>query len=241
MTLTVLLVQKTGGGHAFQAGDRRGWIEFVRAIGRATLLRMAQVTAGIAGYRLQTFLVSAIARVILQAPGPVQRGRAEIIPVPGNDVTGGVTDATVDTFDGRVSGLPLGGAWRNIGDLVIARAGAGEMTFSPFPFFEKLAHIAGEVPDYRKVAQRLDGDAAVLYNLVDMGATGPARNSVDHHRAGTTHTHAAGKAIAQAGIEVTLDPGDHVENGLTWLLRDFESLQFTAPGVAAPHADSNRL
>src|SRR5210317_43897 len=134
MSLTVMLLQKTGAGHSFQAGDRRCWIEFIRAVGCTTLLRMTQVATGVAGDRLQTFLLSAIARVILQAPGPIQRGRTEIVPVPGNDVTGGVTNATVNTFDGRVSGLPLGGAWRNIGDLVIARAGAGEMTFSPFPF-----------------------------------------------------------------------------------------------------------
>ncbi len=109
------------------------------------------------------------------------------------------------------------------------------------PFFKELTHIAGQVFYHRQIAQRFDRQASILYDLVDMGAAGPTRNSVYHRRAGTTHTDPAGKAITQGGIEVTLDPRDDVKYGLAGLLGNLEILEITAPCNTAPYADRYRI
>ena len=115
-----------------------------------------------------------------------------------------------------------------------------KIAFRVRPLFKKLTHIAGEVLDQRQVAQRLDGELVVTHHLVDVRAAGPARNTVDHHRAGTAHADPAGETVAEAGIGVTLNPGDHVEDGLAGLLRHGESVEAAAASAATPDAHGDR-
>ena len=103
-----------------------------------------------------------------------------------------------------------------------------------------LFRSTGKVLDYRQVAQRLDGQAVVTHHLVDVRAAGPAWNAVDHHRAGTTHANPAGKTITEAGIEMTLNPGDNIEDRLTRLLRHLELFKVATRRCTAPYAESNR-
>lgn len=84
------------------------------------------------------------------------------------------------------------------------------------PLVEEFGHFAGQVLDYGQVAQRLDGQGVIVQHLLHMSTTGPARFTVDRHGAGATHTDAAREAVAQFRIEVTLDPGNHVEDGLAF-------------------------
>ena len=115
------------------------------------------------------------------------------------------------------------------------------MTFCLLPFFEKPAHITGQVLDHRHISQWLDGNVPILHDLVDMSTAGPARNPVDHHRAGAAHAYPTGKAITQGGIEFALNPGNHIEDRLAGLLRDLKILQFSTVGVTAPNADGKGL
>ena len=119
MALAVTSLKKIEGSHAFQTGDRRGWVEFVGAIGRTALLRVAQMTAGVARDGLQAFIPGAIPLIILQTPGAVERGRSEVVPIPGDQIAGSVTDATVDALDGRVGGPACARPRRNVRHLFV--------------------------------------------------------------------------------------------------------------------------
>ena len=108
------------------------------------------------------------------------------------------------------------------------------------PLFEKLAHVTGEVLDQWQIAQWFDGQAVVAHHLVDVGAAGPARDAVNHHRAGTAHANPTGKAVTEAGIEMTLDPGDNIENRLARLLRYLKLFKVATRRCTSPYADSYR-
>ena len=58
----------------------------------------------------KAFILAAVADVVDKGPGAVERGRAEIVLVPGNDVAGRIADAAIDAFDACIGRLTLGRA-----------------------------------------------------------------------------------------------------------------------------------
>jgi hypothetical protein len=69
-----------------------------------------------------------------------------------------------------------------------------------------------------------------------MSTTSPARNSIDHHCAGTTHADPTGESIGKLGVLFTLNPGHHIEYGLAWLPGYLVDYMPTARGIATPYA-----
>ena len=68
---------------------------------------MTLMAAGVAGNRRQTLCETTITFIILQAPGAIERGRPEVVAIPVNHITGGVTDCAIDTLGGCI-GLLVG-------------------------------------------------------------------------------------------------------------------------------------
>ena len=109
------------------------------------------------------------------------------------------------------------------------------------PFIKKRIHIHGKVLDHRQITQRFDCQLIVLEHLFDMGPTGPARNAIDHHRAGTTHADTAGITIGQGRITILLNPGDHIKDSLTFAGRNLELFEPTGIFTATPNRDIDGL
>ena len=66
-------------------------------------MRVALMTAGITGNCSQAFFAAPIAFIVLQAPGPVQRRRAQVIAVPADNIAGGIANTTVNAFGGGIT------------------------------------------------------------------------------------------------------------------------------------------
>ena len=67
-----------------------------------------------------------------------------------------------------------------------------------------------------------------------MRAAGPARLTVDHHRARTAHPDTASKAITESWICLLLNPRDDIEDRLAFVPRDVEGLISPAARVSPP-------
>ena len=175
--------------------------------------------------------LAAVAHVVDQRPGAVERRRAEIVLVPGHHVAGRIADAAADAFDAGVGGLPL--AASPAAPRRSPLSGSGRARNSPcasLPLVEEVGHLDREVLDHAHVAQRFELQLArPRDHLADAGAAGPARPAVHHHGAGAAHADAAGEAIGQRGVVLALDLGDHVEHGLVLAPRHGEGLECARP------------
>ena len=70
-----------------------------------------------------------------------------------------------------------------------------------------------------------------------MGAAGPARQAVDHHRAASTHADAAGEPVAERRVKVLLHPGHDVQNRLVFMRRDIKNRWNARRVIAALNRD----
>src|SRR6185312_14714346 len=84
---------------ALQARDRVSRRERFRAEFGAAHMRMTGLAALALRDGIQTFGVAFVTHVVHKRPGAVERGGAEIILVPCDNVASGVADAAADAFD----------------------------------------------------------------------------------------------------------------------------------------------
>ena len=202
---------------------------------------MAGMAARIARDRRQPFAPRAVAHIVHQRPGAVERGGAQIVGVPGHDVATGMAGAAADAFDAGIGSLPLragGGHGLELGrDRAIGGLARLEAAARAGPFVEEGGHVCGQVADDRQVGQRPQFQHAVLRHAADMGPAGPARAAIHGHRAGPAHADAAGEAIGKARLDLALDVGDDVEHRLVGMGGHPEGLQ---RAVLAPPPDLHR-
>src|SRR5688500_8019175 len=117
----------------------------------ATHVRMAAVAAGVARDGAQALELSRVALGLPQSPGPVERRRPQIVPIPGDHLARAVADPAADAFDAGIRRLSVLGGWRHGGEIVLLRAGRLELPFRPCPLVEELAHVGDQVADDRQV------------------------------------------------------------------------------------------
>src|ERR1700719_5065269 len=104
-------------------------------------MRVAGMAAARRRHRLQTRGTAGIAFVVEERPRPRQRRRTEIILVPAHRIAGGVTDAAIDAFDGRVGQAPrraVGADWLDFLVPCLARC---KNTLSLLPLLKERLHV----------------------------------------------------------------------------------------------------
>src|SRR5205807_6632262 len=126
---------------ALQPGDRWRRIELLGTAQGAGLMTVTGMAPGIACDGAQALVIAVIAHVVDQAPGAVERGRAEILGIPRHYVAGGVADAAADAFDGGIRRLALARLRRNQGKIGSALCRWLVLSLGPRPFVEELRHI----------------------------------------------------------------------------------------------------
>lgn len=180
---------------------------------------MAGMAAGIARHRIQPFAPRAIPRIIHQSPGAVERRRAKIIAIPGNNIAGSVTDSAANAFNPGISLAPGFAAWCNHGKFIrhgaIRRVLRLKEALRALPFVEEGREVRGQVADHRQIGQGAQFKRAIRpHHFPHMRPTGPARAAIHGHGAGPAHANPAGKAIGKAWVQFSLDMRDHIQDGL---------------------------
>ena len=114
---------------------------------------MTGMTAGIAGHRIQPFAPRAIARIIHQSPGTIERRGAKIIAIPGNNIAGRVTNSAANAFNPGISLSPRLTARRHHSKFIrhgaIRRVLRLKKPLRPLPFIEERRQVRGQVADHR--------------------------------------------------------------------------------------------
>ena len=169
---------------------------------------------------MQDVLGIGVPFVVVERPRAVQRRGTQVVLVPGNHVAGGVADAAVDAFDGRVGQLALLALRQHLCRRIVARGRADKGISGACPLLKELPHVDDQVLDPRHVAQGLDDDHAGFLDAAHMRAARPARRAVDGHRTGSAHANAAGVAVREAGLLRSLDFRHHIQDGLVVTPRD---------------------
>src|SRR5439155_1463840 len=210
---------------SLEARDRRSGSKANRAARGAAHVRVAGMAAGIAGDRAQALDRRPVALILDQGPGAVERRRAEIIRIPGDDVAGAVAHAAADAFDPRIHLPSVCGIGGYASEVVAPSFSTPEAAFCTRPLVEEPAHVGDQIADHRQVAQRTDHQFIFPRDFVYVGPAGPARHAIHAHRARATHADAAGEAVGERRIEVALDVGDDVEHGLAGVTRHLERLE----------------
>lgn len=123
----------------------------------APLLGMAILTPALSRHCFQTTGPCPVTLIILQGPCSVQCSRSQIGRVVLYRVAGGVTDTTVDAFNGRI-GLQTHGAARwNLRDLIVSSLGGVKLSRGLSPFIKKYRHVSRKVFDHGQIAEGLNG------------------------------------------------------------------------------------
>ena len=177
---------------------------------------MAVVTTRIRGHRAQSLHLIVVSDVIDQRPGTIQCRGSQITRMPLDYIASGVANRTIDALYTGISLHSMHRGWKNGLHVVVAGFTWMETTLCAIPLVEELRHIASQVFDYGQVAQGFDGQGVFVQHLLHVGTACPPRFAVDHHSAGTTHTHTACETIAQFWIEVALNPSNHIEDSLAF-------------------------
>src|SRR5579885_118657 len=223
--------------HALQAGDCVSRRDRLGAEVGAVHVRMTGLATVIVRHRFEPFGLAAVAHVVDQSPSAVERGRTQIIAIPGHNVAGGIADAATDAFDAGIGRLSFLRLRRNDGEILLRRGARLKEAMRRFPLVEELRHLHRKVFHHGEIAQRLEPQALITGDdLVDPRAAGPARPPIHHHGAGSAHADAAGKTIGKGRIVLALDFGHHVEDGLVLSARKSEGLEL-AILRAAPNVD----
>src|SRR5262245_3483244 len=175
---------------------------------------MAGVATAVGRHRLQASEVAAVALVVHQRPGTIERRRPEIIRAPAHGIAGGVTDAAIDAFDAGVGGAARRAVGLDPLDVVVARLRRREDAVRLLPLLEEGPHVGHQILDDGEILQWPDLEPAALGHLGHVGAAGPARTPVHGHGTGAAHADPAREAIGERRVEVALNEGHHVEHGL---------------------------
>lgn len=202
---------------------------------------MAGMAAGIARHRIQPFAPRAIPRIIHQGPGAVERRRAKVIAIPGNDIAGSVANGAADAFNAGIRFAPGLAARRHHGKLIrhgaIRRVLRLKKPLRALPFVEEGREVRGQVTDYRQIGQGAQFQRAIgPHHLAHMRPAGPARAAIHCHGAGPAHANTAGEAIGKAWVQFALDMRDHIQDGLIIPRRHFITRK-TARFLTAPDTD----
>ena len=202
---------------------------------------MAGMAARIARHRIQPFTARAITRIVHQGPGAVERRRAKIIAIPGNNIAGSVTNGAANAFNPGIGFLTRLAARRHHSKFIrhgaIRRVLWLKKPSRPLPFVEERRQISGQVADHRQIGQGAQFKRAIgPRHLAHMRPAGPARATIHCHGAGPAHANAAGEAIGKAWVKLSLDMRDDIKHGLIIPRRHIimrEAARFLTP----PHAD----
>jgi len=202
---------------------------------------MAGMTARITRHRIQPFTARAISRIIHQGPGTVERRGAKIIAIPGNNVTRSVTNGAANAFNACIRFAPGFAAGCHHSKFIrhgaIWRVLWLKEPLRPLPFVEEGRQVCGQVADHRQIGQGAQFKRAIgPRHLAHMRPAGPARATIHCHGAGPAHANAAGEAIGQAWVKLSLDMRDDIKHGLVIPRRHIitrEAARFLTP----PHAD----
>ena len=202
---------------------------------------MAGMAARIARHRIQPFTARAITRIIHQGPGAVERRRAQVIAIPGNNIAGSVANGAADAFNAGIGLSPCLAAGGDHGKFIrhnaIRRVLRLEKSLRALPFVEKRRQISSQVADHRQIGQGAQFKRAIrAHHLAHMRPAGPARTAIHCHGARPAHANTAGEAIGKAWVKFSLDMRDHIQHGLIVARRHVitrEAARFLSP----PDAD----
>ena len=180
---------------------------------------MAGMAARIARHRIQPFAACAISRIIHQGPGAVERRRAQVIAIPGNNIAGRVTNGAADAFNAGISFSPGFAARchhsKFIRNGAIRRVLRLEKSLRALPFVEEGRQVSRQVADHRQIGQGAQFKRAIrAHHLAHMRPAGPARAAIHCHGAGPAHANTAGEAIGKAWVKLSLDMCHHIQHGL---------------------------
>src|SRR5690606_40579408 len=103
----------------FEAGEAGGRPELLGPALGAGSVGMARVAAGITGHGGEAFGPGHVSDVVHQSPGAVERGRAEIVRPPADDVAGSMAHTAADAFDAGIRSLALRGRGRHSLEVVV--------------------------------------------------------------------------------------------------------------------------
>ena len=180
---------------------------------------MARMATGIARHRIQPFAARAITRIIHKRPRAVERCRAKIITIPGDDIAGSVADGAADAFNPRVSLLPRFAAGGDHGKFIwhgaircILRL---EKPLRALPLIEEGRQISGQIANHWQIGQGAQFQSAIgTHHFPHMRPAGPARAAIHRHGARPAHANAAGEAIGKAWVNFALDMRNDIKHGL---------------------------
>ena len=202
---------------------------------------MAGMAARIARHRIQPFAARAIPRIIHQSPGAVERRRAKVIAIPGDNIAGSVANGAADAFNAGIGLSPRLTARCHHGKFI--RHGAIRCIFwlkkplCPLPFVEEGRQISGQIADHRQIGQGAQFKRAIrARHLAHMRPAGPARAAIHCHGAGPAHANTAGEAIGKAWVKLSLDMCHHIQHGLIVARRHVITRE-AARFLTAPDAD----
>ena len=71
-------------------------------MGFAALMGMTGVATAVGRDSHETFLLTAIANIVDQCPGPIESGRAEVVRIPANRIACGHADPAIDALNGLI-------------------------------------------------------------------------------------------------------------------------------------------
>src|SRR6266516_5087696 len=108
--------------------------------------------------------------------------------VPAYAVAGRIAHAAIDAFDCRSGGEPRRAVGPDGLDRIVPGLRWRERAPCLLPFLEERPHVGSEILDHRQILERPDLEPAAFGDPRHMGATGPARPSVDRHGAGAAHS-----------------------------------------------------
>ena len=177
------------------------------------------MATSITRHRIQSFTTRAITRIIHQSPGAVQRRRAKIIAIPGNNVTGSVTNGAANAFNPGIGFLTRLAAGRHHGEFIrhraIRRILRLEEALRALPFVKKRREVRGQVADHRQIGQGAQFQRTIgVHHFPHMRPAGPARAAIHVHGARTAHANTASEAIGKAWVKLSLDMRDHIQHRL---------------------------
>lgn len=202
---------------------------------------MAGMATRIARHRIQPFTARAITRIIHQGPGAVERRRAKVIAIPGDNIAGSVANGAADAFNPRIGFAPGLAAGRDHGKFIrhsaIRRVLWLKKPLRALPFVKEGRQISRQIADYRQIGQGAQFQSAISANhFPHMRPAGPAGAAIHRHRTRPAHADAAGKAIGKAWVQFALDMRDDIQHGLIVARRHIIAGK-TARILSPPDAD----
>jgi len=164
---------------------------------------MAGMATRIARHRIQPFTSRAITRIIHQGPGAIQRRRAKVIAIPGDNIAGSVANGAADALNPGIGFAPSLAAGGDHGKFIrhgaIWRVLRLKKPLRALPFVEEGRQISRQIADHRQIGQGAQFQSAIgTHHLAHMRPAGPSRTAIHGHRTRPAHANTAGEAIGKA-------------------------------------------